>query len=1215
MKKHFLLSLLWCLALTAVVEAALITPAAVYASNGEDSAEFLIDGADLSADPATAEATHDPAGGMWSVVGTIKAEVILDLGEAMDVTKVYIWNFTGADQTVGMKDLEVQYSRDADPKTASFSTVAQVSLDEGGESAQVVDVRATEARLIKIRGLSNWGHGWSVGLAELRVELGEIAGSTPFVELNNPQSGDVIPSGSDVEMTASVTDEDGDIEKVEFFDGDTLLGTLEAAPYAFTATGLADGDHVLQAKATDGSGQVAWGSAEVVVRDVIAGQIVQIDDEADIGEGVNQITYSEGWNLAPGNENDPRFNNNDHYSGQADAWFEVKFVGSRIELYATVASHHGLATAQIDGGTEFEISYQADQRGEQVHIWSSPVLPNREHVLRVTVKGTGVVTADRFDVTIPATRIVQVDDEADIGEGVNQITYSDGWNLAPGNENDPRFNNNDHYSGQKDAWFEIRFTGVKIDLYATVASHHGLASVSIDGGSEQEISYQADQRGEQVFIWGSPLLPNREHVLRVTVKGTGVVTADRFDVHLPATRIVQVDDEADIGEGVNQITYSDGWNLAPGNENDPRFNNNDHYSGQADAWFELRFVGVKVDLYATVASHHGLAAVTIDGGNETEITYQADQRGEQVLVWSSPELPNREHVLRVTVKGTGVVTADRFDIHVSDEAGGDLAAVNRIDSSLGNLRVGWKDFGESVVDSASLELRVDGKIVEATVVKEGDVTTLTYTPATPFAPGSEHAYVVGGLDGNGNLLLGEGSFTVPEPPFALTGLGGPKGRSGNWGLRQIWDVGLVNSLDSAVEAAAAARQEGFAGKMHDTNVPMINFVESTDGGFGGIFGEDAEPLPGEGAGLSNNDFVVLGHAFVKIPITSDWTIGVHSSEGFGLRFVGAAFESASGNGVLDANFPEYLIHPNATGDSNTRGVLKELDAGIYEIEFVAWERSGEAFYEIYAAQGAYLDDLDSDDWAVIGSPDGLELIGAGLGDMVVTNLVVGEGLTVDFTSPEPGGIHQLQQSVDLLEWTPLAATFSNLGDGVLRGDAAALEGPINFVRAVLLESPPIYFEDFESGGEGWVMGGLNDADTQWEIGAPGAGPEAAFAGENVLATDLDAPYAVDALITVQSPVIDLTEIEGRPRLNFKYFIDSEFEAEGGRLNFRSESGDELLYNDENLIFWGQSDGWTEYNRLVPVEVRGQKFILEFEFLSDGRDPNGAGWYIDEVEIK
>jgi hypothetical protein len=57
--------------------------------------------------------------------------------------------------------------------------------------------------------------------------------------------------------------------------------------------------------------------------------------------------------------------------------------------------------------------------------------------------------------------------------------------------------------------------------------------------------------------------------------------------------------------------------LAEGNENDPRFKNNDHWSNEAEAYFEVRFSGSKIDIYETVASHHGSAIATIDGGAET----------------------------------------------------------------------------------------------------------------------------------------------------------------------------------------------------------------------------------------------------------------------------------------------------------------------------------------------------------------------------------------------------------------------------------------------------------------------------------------------------------------------------------------------------------------------------------------------------------------------
>jgi hypothetical protein len=462
--------------------------------------------------------------------------------------------------------------------------------------------------------------------------------------------------------------------------------------------------------------------------------------------------------------------------------------------------------------------------------------------------------------------------------------------------------------------------------------------------------------------------------------------------------------------------------------------------------------------------------------------------------------------------------------------------------------------------------------------------------------------------------VGEDSFVIPIPPFSWQGPRGPKGSAGVGGFRQIWDTGgLINNLGGAVETARAAKQEGFTGKVYDSNAPAINFSEDPDTG-GGLFIEDEQSMPADAEGLSYGDYVSVPHGLVKVPKTGDWTIGVTGDEGFALRFVGATFESAAGNSVIDGNFPEFLILPTNDANSNVRGVLQGLEEGFYEIAVITWNRAGRAHIEVYAAEGAFVDDGDADTWALIGSEEGLELVGVGLGDMLVVGFTAVDGeMTIDFTSPEPGGIHELQQSPDLVTWTSVEATFSNLGEGILLAQAPTSGVAAEYVRAVLLETPPIYREDFESGAKGWIAGGANATDTQWELRTPTAGPSGAFSGDNVYGTDMDNSFAADAFLSLQSPVIDLEGEEGRPRLSFQYYIDATEDAEGGRLNFLAEDGS-LLFNDSNLIFWGNSGDWVEYNRPVLPEVRGQKFILEFQLLSDGDAPNGSGWYIDDVEI-
>ncbi|MCI0535452.1 MAG: Ig-like domain-containing protein, partial [Verrucomicrobiales bacterium] len=272
-----------------VARADILTPTAVvFASNGEDSAPALIDDSQLSS-PLSASSTHDESAGRWTTLGSIRAEVVLDLGRSVDLTKIYVWNFQG-DTSQGMKDVEIQVSPGSDYSTAQFTAVARISLKEGGENAQAFDLVATDARLVRVKGLSNWGHGFAVGLGAVRFETGDISGSVPTVGLVSPAQGSVAPLGSDLEIVAQVADADNDIAKVEFFDGATLIGTATSAPYsAMVAGGLTFGEHEIRAQATDNTGKVGWWTVTINVREEVGGRIIQIDDEADIGDGVNQI--------------------------------------------------------------------------------------------------------------------------------------------------------------------------------------------------------------------------------------------------------------------------------------------------------------------------------------------------------------------------------------------------------------------------------------------------------------------------------------------------------------------------------------------------------------------------------------------------------------------------------------------------------------------------------------------------------------------------------------------------------------------------------------------------------------------------------------------------------------------------------------------------------------------------------------------------------------
>ena len=153
-----------------------------------------------------------------------------------------------------------------------------------------------------------------------------------------------------------------------------------------------------------------------------------------------------------------------------------------------------------------------------------------------------------------------------------------------------------------------------------------------------------------------------------------------------------------------------------------------------------------IEIYATVASHHGTALATIDGGPESKVNYKAAQRSEQVFLWRSPILPNREHVLKIRVAGDGVVTADRFDISVSDKPDVTTATLRRLSPRRRTSSPGSRMPPASVVDPPRVKVSLDAVPVAAQVTKAAPITTMTYAPPQPFLPGSTHSIKIEAKD-------------------------------------------------------------------------------------------------------------------------------------------------------------------------------------------------------------------------------------------------------------------------------------------------------------------------------------------------------------------------------------------------------------------------------------------------------------------------------------
>jgi trimeric autotransporter adhesin len=111
-------------------------------------------------------------------------------------------------------------------------------------------------------------------------------------------------------------------------------------------------------------------------------------------------------------------------------------------------------------------------------------------------------------------------------------------------------------------------------------------------------------------------------------------------------------DDAVQGTGENQFNYVGGGWAHGSNTSDPYNNNTVSYSSQSGNYVTLTFTGVKIVVFSAKASHHGIAAFSIDNGPETNVDMYAATRESYVKIYSSPSLNQAVHTLKIRVTGT-----------------------------------------------------------------------------------------------------------------------------------------------------------------------------------------------------------------------------------------------------------------------------------------------------------------------------------------------------------------------------------------------------------------------------------------------------------------------------------------------------------------------------------------------------------------------------------
>lgn len=95
------------------------------------------------------------------------------------------------------------------------------------------------------------------GVTTISPSVTIIVNALPTVSIISPTAGQALSAPANVTITASASDSDGSVQKVDFYQGSTLIGTATASPYSVPWPNVGVGTYVLTAKATDDKGAIS----------------------------------------------------------------------------------------------------------------------------------------------------------------------------------------------------------------------------------------------------------------------------------------------------------------------------------------------------------------------------------------------------------------------------------------------------------------------------------------------------------------------------------------------------------------------------------------------------------------------------------------------------------------------------------------------------------------------------------------------------------------------------------------------------------------------------------------------------------------------------------------------------------------------------------------------------------------------------------------------
>ena len=307
------------------------------------------------------------------------------------------------------------------------------------------------------------------------------------------------------------------------------------------------------------------------------------------------------------------------------------------------------------------------------------------------------------------------------------------------------------------------------------------------------------------------------------------------------------------------------------------------------------------------------------------------------------------------------------------------------------------DYTFLVRSDDSFRLAIDGAIAAGFDGWEQDILAVKYL--TEGLHSIQLTYREGGGGANLEMLAVQGQKRSYDTAFRLVGddellvlpAGVPAGEMvGDWHVKEacylsgehLGNLEQASALLSVVDPGTALIVE------YDTQEINLRDPENPNGEGAGefgiasrdYFGIDNQTVWGQTGGHGNDDdFALRATGVLRILQEDDYSIGVHTDDGYSLRIEGAMFQDVIGLSTLNAE-GDTMLFAGTTSDTSSIGHVHLLP-GDYPVTFEWFERGGHAFAEISGTIG-FKDAFDNTFTLLGGEPRpeqvvaGLELVEA-----------------------------------------------------------------------------------------------------------------------------------------------------------------------------------------------------------------------------------------------